>query len=223
MTSEKNDPNRRVTLTRQHYFPTLIYFQDIVGAAALNEHVRNNIYAWRDLDADGIQRSGASEAGCWHSDTDMHTRPEFSELVNQVLGAAQALFDDLNYDVSFPAAIDNMWANINPPGGYNRPHIHPNVLWSGVYFVQAPADSGNLTFTDPRPQAQMIVPRYAANGQLPAEVWNEVFYEPVEGRMILFPAWLMHEVHPNRSNNEGSAGDRIGVSFNLIQSSTVGE
>jgi uncharacterized protein (TIGR02466 family) len=29
-----------------------------------------------------------------------------------------------------------MWANINPPGGYNRAHTHPNSLWSGVYYVK---------------------------------------------------------------------------------------
>ena len=32
--------------------------------------------------------------------------------------------------------LGNMWANVNPPGGYNRAHIHPNCTWSGVYYVK---------------------------------------------------------------------------------------
>ena len=42
--------------------------------------------------------------------------------------------------------MGNMWANINPPGGYNMPHIHPNSHFSGVYYIKAPKDSGNISF-----------------------------------------------------------------------------
>ena len=31
--------------------------------------------------------------------------------------------------------LGNMWANVNPPGGYNRPHIHPNCTWSVVFIM----------------------------------------------------------------------------------------
>lgn len=42
-------------------------------------------------------------------------------------------------------------------------------------------------------------------------------YEPVAGRLILFPAWLGHEVQPNLSKLKGKAGDRISISFNYLQ------
>jgi uncharacterized protein (TIGR02466 family) len=47
--------------------------------------------------------------------------------------------------------------------------------------------------------------------------WSEVYFEPIEGRLLLFPAWLQHEVEPNLSEESGPAGDRISVSFNLFQ------
>ena len=46
--------------------------------------------------------------------------------------------------------LGNMWANINPPGGMNRAHQHPNSLWSGVYYIKAPKNSGHLKIDDPR-------------------------------------------------------------------------
>ena len=51
-----------------------------------------------------------------------------------------------------------MWANINPPGGMNRAHQHPNSLWSGVYYIKAPKNSGHLKIDDPRASAAMFRP-----------------------------------------------------------------
>ena len=28
-----------------------------------------------------------------------------------------------------------MWANINPPKGYNKPHVHPNTLYLVEYIM----------------------------------------------------------------------------------------
>ena len=113
-------------------------------------------------------------------------------------------------------ALGNMWANINYPGGYNRPHLHPNSLFSGVYWIKTPVKSGNLMLYDPRPGVHTTMPNRNADGpkegQLPPELWREVHYEPIAGRIIMFPAWLWHEVRPNESNDT-----RISVSFNFLQ------
>ena len=105
----------------------------------------------------------------------------------------------------------NMWANINYPGCYNRPHIHPNSLFSGVYFIKTPKNSGNLMVYDPRPGVQMTMPN-RKEGQLPSQLWREVHYKPQAGTAIMFPAWLWHEVRTNESNDT-----RISVSFNFLQ------
>ncbi len=42
-----------------------------------------------------------------------------------------------------------------------------------------------------------------------------MFYQSLERRLIVFPAWLVHAVHPNLSGEEGEAGERISVSFNF--------
>ena len=62
--------------------------------------------------------------------------------------------------------LGNMWANINPPGGMNRAHQHPNSLWSGVYYIKAPKNSGHLKIDDPRSVACMSRPRQK-EGKLP--------------------------------------------------------
>ncbi len=204
-------------LKREAYFPTYIYFTDVPGGAALNQALKQAIYAMREQDADGLHRSNVKQAGAWHSQDDLNRRDEFAELSTQVLEAAGGVYQDQAYDPDFVPAIDNMWANISPRHAFNRTHVHPGVIWSGVYYIQAPESSGRIYFTDPRVQAQMLRPRIHAEGRQQAHNWTEVYFEPVEGRLILFPAWLSHEVEPNLSEAEGDAGVRISISFNLVQ------
>jgi len=205
------------SLVKELYFPTQIYFRDIPGVGAINEQIKKDIYAWRAADPEGIERSNMKRAGSWHSSVDMHTRPEFQEFRRMVTATAQLVYDDLGYDPAWRAECDNMWANINPRHGSNRYHVHPNVLWSGVYYVQVPDNAGRIYFHDPRVQAQMVTANYAPDRDRQRESWGEVYYEPVAGRIILFPAWLGHEVQPNLTQQEGEAGDRISISFNYIQ------
>lgn len=214
---DPKDGSETPSLTRESFFPTLVYYRDLPGAAGLNAAIKPHIYDWREQDAEGIVRSNVKRVGSWHSTLDMALKPEYRPLVDQIVAYAGVIFDDLGYDPAFEPFIDNMWANLNPRYGYNRGHTHPNVLWSGVYYVQSNEASGRIIFIDPRAQAHVLEPRYAPSEKRKAEAWSEVYYQPVEGRIILFPAWLQHEVEPNLSDAEGPAGDRISVSFNIGQ------
>ena len=91
------------------------------------------------------------------------------------------------------------FTNINPPNGYNAPHIHPNSLFSGVYYVKAPENSGDLVCNEPRAGAQLNMP-VRKPGKPPKHLWREVHLKPIEGRIIMFPYYLWHNVEPNLSN-----------------------
>jgi len=109
------------------------------------------------------------------------------------------------------AVLGNMWANINPPGGMNMPHIHPNSLFSGVYYVKSNINSGRIKIMDPRPGAQHIMPARKP-GNPGRDMWRDASLDPVVGRIIMFPSWLWHSVEENKSDDI-----RISVSFNFIQ------
>ncbi|OED44621.1 hypothetical protein AB833_01125 [Chromatiales bacterium (ex Bugula neritina AB1)] len=215
----ESDP-KTSQLFHEQYFPTSIFYTDLAESAALNLELVRHIYAWKSEDPEGIVRSNFKQAGSWHSQLDMHEKPQFSALTDQIIKAAVEVFSGMNYDMDFAPVIDNMWANINPRYGYNRSHSHPDTLWSGVYYIQAPENCGRISFNDPRSQAQVYTPRMGANANTDSSSWSEVYYGPIPGRLILFPGWLVHEVEPNLSTLEGDAGNRISVSFNIYQSST---
>ena len=86
----------------------------------------------------------------------------------------------------------------------------------------------------------MITPYFDARRRSP-HTWAEAYYQPVAGRLIAFPAWLVHSTHPNMAGagsesaqsgardgttrddpaeggeDGGLAGERISVSFNFGQ------
>ena len=189
---------------RELHFPTPIYIADIKHPT-LNQELEQDIVTWSKQDK-GVVRTNVQG---WHSKTDMQEKPQFEKLVDMLYACQKTIYDQEHLD-SEPV-LGNMWANINPPGGMNRAHQHPNSLWSGVYYIKAPKNSGYLKIDDPRSVACMSRPRQK-DGEKPARLWRETHYEPVAGKCIMFPSWLMHCVDPNNSNDI-----RISVSFNFLQ------
>ena len=189
----------------EYHFPTQIYIKDIPNAISLNQYLEQKILQWSQQDK-GVSKTNA---GGWHSTTDMNTKEEYNDLTRELFAMQDEIF--AKEKLTLKPVLGNMWANINYPGNFNRPHIHPNALFSGVYWVKAPVQSGNFMVYDPRPGVQMSMPN-RKEGKLPSELWREVHYEPKAGTAIMFPAWLWHEVKPNESNDT-----RISVSFNFLQ------
>ena len=189
-------------MIKEGFFPTILYAKDF--QLDLNQ-MTQNIIKWSKEDK-GITKTNVDG---WHSETNMHTKLEYKPLVDELFKMVYEVFNEEWLDGR--VKIGNMWANINPPGGYNKPHVHPNSLFSGVYYVKTPPNSGQLVCSDPRPGIQTCMPN-RKKGEPPKHLWRDLHLQPKENRAIVFPAWLWHSVQPNKSNE-----NRISVSFNFLQ------
>jgi len=107
------------------------------------------------------------------------------------------------------------WANVNRLGDYHDPHNHPHAYLSGTYYVRVPLSRatrrnradvrpGCISFYDPR-VANMSAIRDDPQSQ------PELTVAPAPGMLLLWPAFVMHFVHPNLSDDP-----RISISFNLM-------
>jgi len=103
-------------------------------------------------------------------------------------------------------SLYNIWMNINPPGSYNHLHNHVGAVFSGVYYVDATPEQGNIQFerTD------------GGEYHLPVAIEKETYYTSTRatyaaktGGLYVFPGWLKHSVQGNLSEQ-----DRISISFN---------
>jgi uncharacterized protein (TIGR02466 family) len=189
---------------RELYFATPVYIKD-VGTQEYNDYLEEKIVNWSKKD-EGLKKTNMYG---WHSTTDMHKNPEYQHLVDELHMAQGEIYEDECLDNE--PFLGNMWANINYKDGFNRPHIHPNSLWSGVYYVKTPEKCGHLKLEDTRTMSLMSRPR-KTNKEEPKHLWREVHFEPKAGRLIMFPSYVNHCVDPNESDDL-----RISVSFNFLQ------
>jgi len=202
--------------TRELFFPTPIFFKDLKEGDDINKKLIPLLYDWKKRDEKGIIRSNKSG---WHSAVDMHQRQEYKFIVKEIFEFVSEVFKMEKYHSKSYPVCDNMWANINQKYSYNRSHNHPGCLISGVYYVKTPKNCGRIHFSDPKSLALQISPiientrERQKKGSL-SHQWREVNYEPIAGRIILFPSYLIHEVEQNLNEEDE---DRISLSFNFIQ------
>ena len=189
-------------MIREEFFPTSVYGKDI---KLDNDKLAQHIIGWSNQDQ-GVQKTNYKG---WHSTTDMANKGEYQLLVNELNTMCKEVFNEEWLDRE--PVLGNMWANINPKDGLNQPHIHPNSLFSGVYYIKSNPQAGRLKIYDPRAGSQIVMPN-RKKGKPPKHLWRDANIDPIPGRIIIFPAWLWHSVEPNQSNDL-----RISVSFNFIQ------
>lgn len=164
--------------------------------------------------ADSTGRGIRSNAGGWQSRGNIVTwqEPCIQTLKQRVETLIFNLIGELvlkdGRERSFTLMMDG-WANVCRAGDYNVVHTHPNAMWSVVYYVAAgePDKSvpygGMLELLDPRESANYI---QIQNTVLDART----FIENVPGRMVVFPSWVKHMVHPFVGD-----GVRVSIAVNV--------
>ena len=93
-------------------------------------------------------------------------------------------------------------------------NLGSNNFLSGVFYIDADNTSG-ITFQDPRPGANVILPR-KKNDHI--DNANLLHYKAKTNRIIIFPSWLVHWVPINQSQK-----DRISISWNIQIKGQLGE
>ena len=231
--SNKQSPDKvaksiqnRGNIEQSLYFPTRVNHIDVPGYESLNKQLVKDIYNWKK-EGGSNDRSNSVRAGSWHSEVNMHQRQEqsFQQLYQLIQKSCVALIEKFVLQpIPFIIDCNTMWANINPKGGFNKSHTHPGAIFSGVYYVQAPEDCGQLVLEDPvvtRQFSDVIAALKPDNTFLKErnlkfydlikpEDYTRVTYDAVPGRLIFFPSYLSHHVEPNLNKK-----DRISVSFNI--------
>ena len=210
--SDDQVPDVDIRKSLSMVFATPLVVHDWPNSEQFNRDFTDLVMAKeKELNRQGVTRSNA---GGWQSPGNLMGwkepvveifRQRIEKLVTNLL---QQIIRDEGQNRSFRLLID-AWANVNRRGDYNIAHTHPNCMWSGCYY---------LTPGNPDPDVpyggllELFDPREAANY---IQVTNTVldakhFIDNTPGRMLLWPSWVKHMVHPY-------VGDevRISIAFNV--------
>jgi uncharacterized protein (TIGR02466 family) len=140
--------------------------------------------------------------------TDLEKSNVLQPLMNAIQERVQILLKKYNFKESVEYRIRDVWINLNHPNATSMPHKHPNHLFSGVYYVKCDNPS-TIDFFNPISEHQWVVnnPIIGARNEFNSQY---ISVEPVVGKVVLFPSWLMHSVRPSLNDK-----DRISIAFNV--------
>ena len=128
----------------------------------------------------------------WSSSYNLHHHGIFKEFETFLLQLSKEI---LRSYTNNNLKVSEMWATVNDKYFYNA---HNSIL-SGIFFINVPANSGNLVLNNPVVKSENHLIR------------NQDFsIRPERLALILFPSWLEYYVEPNKSDEQ-----RVSISFNI--------
>jgi len=111
--------------------------------------------------------------------------------------------------------ITQSWANTAKTNQFHPKHKHPNSIISGVIFVTGKEGDGLPPLRFHR--THDLIPlafQYEELNDLNSEC---KWFEPIQGKLILFPSLVEHDVEKNTSDK-----DRTTISFNTFARGDIG-
>ena len=184
-------------------FPTVIHQFDVNGFDEIQNQLIDYAYEFKSKNPDGVSYSNQ---GGWQS-------PGFiidnkNDLLHSFITNCLSNFPNIDKSINFDV---DAWININKKGDYNHKHNHPNSNLAGVLWVKCPENCGNINFDSPiNFETYQEVESYMQEFKNYNNCFHSYEFYPTEGRMLVFPSHLLHNVQENKSNE-----DRISVSFNI--------
>lgn len=205
------------------WFPLAVFYEDLPGAGEQNPDLARYIRQLRD----GAEPCRTNDSSSWtgdiHNVDKLHLDPALSWLTDTIGREAIKYLTALGHDLSkTDVYIQRAWPIIAGKGQKVSRHAHHTAHLSAVYYVEAPKERGGAIrfFNDARPNEVSagisgdMTGGYAQSNSLN---YASALYDPIPGRLVLFPAKQTHEVLPNETDD-----DRISISYDLVITSRGG-
>src|SRR5262249_2475885 len=135
-------------------FPTPIWSVDLSD----DDTLAMNAYLMREIEALMNPRPVLPPGANWQTDPTIQRLPQFADIVQFIEKAGRAATEFLQIPQR-DLVVTGMWANLNPPGGRNSWHSHPNNFLAAVYYIATPEAEDKIVFEDPRLQASVMMPK----------------------------------------------------------------
>lgn len=188
--------NSVITLTKADLFVKN------VGTVEQRSRLIEEILSTKNNHPAGIDKSNL---GCWRWNNPCSDIDWLMEEIIEVLDSAVKLYNQEDKTFSHRKKLDlitvDYWANVNQPGSRNSIHSHKPAQFSACYYLQAEG-TGGIRFLNPS--------NIMAECNPGSPFIRDYMILPNDGDLLLWPAWIPHEVETNFSNKE-----RINLAFDL--------
>jgi uncharacterized protein (TIGR02466 family) len=143
----------------------------------------------------------------YNTNSDLHVdfADETRDVIEFVEAAAREYWQECQYHLDLTPFVFQTWANTTPQGGYVEPHLHGNMPFTAVLYVDASPEQGNIIIENPLDTVLMTQP---ISPTVKYPMGQEI--EVRTGDLIIFPGYLKHRVLSNTTDR-----DRLVLGFNI--------
>jgi uncharacterized protein (TIGR02466 family) len=194
------------TMIVQNYLPELTTQADI---AALNQSL-NDFFLSHPKQQYEPGEHATRYGSRLHFETDWH--PSLEAIESEIKTSIELYYSKAGIDTA-PAFELHFWAVTMDKQGHQTPHVHPDGVVSGVYYVRSPPM--NLKLDSQTDQVQRHEPAPGCLLFTQAETDDQCCIQPKEGLLVLFPSYFYHQTVPIDHDNK-----RISIAFDVVRSST---
>lgn len=148
---------------------------------------------------------GMNNDGCWRSNAKYENIEWLTEGLQKATAEACEYY--MVHDSEFKNFIEkyhiswDYWTNVNEPDSMNVLHSHVADVFTAVFYVQG-SGTGALKFVNP---ANLL-----NNCNFRSPFVRDCLVFPSDGELILWPAWVPHQVERNESKRQ-----RINLAFSI--------
>ena len=211
----------------QELWPTTLFISDWpdqqARGPAICDMLRAQSRSYKAPIASGVALSSKSSTGLVESPLNLFQTtidPNLQALASWIGNAVRSVVRKMTGANVAPERLQveftDSWFHITNEGGFHDAHVHGNCSWCGIFYLEA-GESAQVT--GPTSVAGNGVNRFYSPigmGGLVSDFGNSylngrhyVDVQPVNGRLVIFPAYLLHSALPYRGSS-----DRIVIAFN---------
>lgn len=177
-------------------------FHSNVGTLDQRQALIDEILEVKDKFLDGNDRSNP---GCWRQDSPCKDIKWLLDDILSMLANIVSYYEEIDpvfkQRQDLDAAKINYWANVNDPGSFNVVHSHKIRQFSACYYLQGEG-TGKIKFINP---ANLL-----SDCSWGSPFTRDFQIPPKDGDLLIWPAWVPHEVMRNESNRQ-----RINLVFDI--------
>jgi uncharacterized protein (TIGR02466 family) len=159
---------------------------------------------------DGLNTDFYSNGRTTYGTRNLAYESNFSPFMDFLIDRAKNFLDMQGYDSDKVNWRPYLFANSFLQGSNHPKHLHTQCSISGIYYISTPEGSSDIIFYPNQPFKDFFDYMYNIKDYGNWYSLQKTKYTPYPGLLLLWPAWLYHEVPPNNSSEP-----RTSLVFNI--------
>jgi uncharacterized protein (TIGR02466 family) len=194
----------------QHLFSTPVYFNTLASEniQAISKEINDVLPLIRQKNLDNPWYDNVKTTFKYGEGTNDLGEYNLNLLQDALFNHVRIYLRELGLQKECTISIVESWFNFGERGAHQTAHRHALSTISVVYYHQTNEHDGNICFLSPC-AAHNLFPLWQLTEAINTK--SDVIYSPQVGKMLVFPSYLVHSVHENKTNHE-----RISIAVNFL-------